>query len=237
MGPTTLHGITTRHPEAFARCDNLREFAYSLDASKPGDGRLLQHVADKYPDYWDRMYRTFKAHGFMTKALAMPEARKARDVFASVSLYPRDGAGKTRNECSLAKAGAAFISTTRAKNFAFSDHLGASYGWSARFAPGEVRAILKTGNGMWLTGAVATPEALAALGAKHGSGDYDLATFEAVQWEDGRILLTARDHLGYGDTWVALLDPGETTLAMLSDHERGEIAAEEAAKAAAWGRE
>jgi hypothetical protein len=235
MENVDLFKYTEQFPAEFAAAKTFAEFAASLDGSKPGTGRLLQHIAAKYPDSWELYYRTIKAHGFVSRALAMPEAKSVRDIFASVSLYPYEIGGKFRSELQYVRAGAAFISGTRAKGFDYFGRLGAIYEWSPKWLErGDKVRSVRSGT-QWLTGAVPTHEVVKAYGAIAGPGEWELATFEAVRRNDGRILIIARSSNGFGNRWLALLDEGETALSMLDDHERGEIAAELEARRAAWG--
>jgi hypothetical protein len=218
-----LWSYAERFPSQWAAAATFAEFAAALDGSKPGPGRLLQHIAATYPDSWENGFQTLKNHGFLSKPLLLPHACKAADIFADVSLYPFATGGRYRHENSYVEAGAAFISALRAPGFAYFGRLGANY------APRNGNPAVAGGLQV-LTGAKPSPAVVAAYG-KAGADDWDLATFEAVQWSDGRILVVARAHNGFGQRWLCLLDAGESALSMLSDHERGEIEAEEARKA------
>lgn len=235
MEHVDLIKYSEQFPAEFAAANSFAEFAASLDGSKPGPGRLLQHIAEKYGDAWDKSFRTIKAHGSSpSRALLMPEAKTVRDLFADVSLYPYETGGKYRDQIQYVRAGAAFISANRASGFAFFGRLGAVYEWSKEWlARGDkVRSV--RGGSQWLTAAIPTQATVDAFGAIAGPGEWELATFEAVEWNDGRILIVARCNNGFGQRWLALLQPGETALSMLDDHERGEIEAERAREAEAY---
>jgi hypothetical protein len=224
-----LFDATERFSAEFAAADTFADFAAALDASKPGIARVIQYQADKYPDNWTRTYRTFKAHGFVAKELLLPEARTVRDIFADVSLYEYQTGGRTRAENPYVRAGAAFISTSRARDFAYFGHLGADYS----LRDGYAKHI--KGGTYWLTGAVPTQAVVSAYGSPTGADEWDISTFEVIRWEDGRQLVTVNCHNGFGTRWLAVLDAGETALSMLDDHERGEIEAEKARQIEAWG--
>lgn len=238
MEPAQFYGITERHAAEFAASATLAEFAASLDASKPGDGRVLQHIVATYPDgYWTSYYETIKAHGcFVSHALLMPHARKVTDLFESVMLAQSVN-GCYRHEVPYVRDGYAFVSAMRAKGFAYFGYLGATYGYSKDWLKRGERlpAILNSGSGNWLTAAKPNAAFIKAYGYAAGSGDYNLATIEAVQWSDGRILILARDNLGFSSRWIAILDAGESAMSMLSEHELGEIAHEESARLAGYG--
>lgn len=163
----------------------------------------------------------------MSRALVMPHAKTVRELFADVSLYPYQMGGY-RSDTEYVKAGACFVMGSRAKGFQFFGRLGATYEWSKEWlARGEKLRSVRGGN-QWLTAAKPTQELVKAYGAKPGSDDWDLSTFEVVDWADGRRLVIGRCHNGFGVRWIALLNAEETALSMLGDHERGEIEAEEA---------
>lgn len=237
MEPADLFKYTQQFSAEFAAADTFADFAASLDSSNPGPGRMLQHIADKYPGAWELCFQTFKTHGFVSKALLCPAARKVRDVFESVSLFPYETGGGFRHESQYVRAGAVFLSQTRCPGFAYFGRLGATYEWASdHLTRGEaIRSV--RGGSQWLTAAVPAESVVSAYGSKPGPDDWSLATIEAVQWADGRILLIARAANHFGERWLALLDAGETALSMLSDHERGEIAAEQERQNAAWGVE
>lgn len=239
MNESEFYGIIERHAEQFAASATLAQFAASLDASKPGDGKVLQWLVAKYPDgYWKQYFATVKAHGFLSKALLMPDARKVTDLFESVMLAPMSG-GIARGRIPYKAQGYAFVSDSRAKGFAYFGYLGAKYGFSAnewhRKAGRRVRAILRTNGPNWLTAAKPSAAMVAAVGVA-GPGDWQSATYEAIQHSNGKILICERDNIGIGSgRWVALLDAGESALSMLGEHELGEIAAEQSAKLAGYG--
>lgn len=234
MEHVDLFKYSEQFPAEFASASTFAEFANKLDASKPGPGRLLQHIAATYPDSWELSFRTIKSHGFVGKALLLPEARKASDIFADVSLYPY-GIGQTnRNDCPMVQAGAAFISALRAKDFAYFGRLGAKYEWSPEWLKRGEKIRRISGGEQWLTGAKPTQAVIDAFGPVTAD-EWGLATFEIVKRDDGRLLVIARCRNGFGERWLALLDAGESALPMLGDHERGEIAAEEARQVEAWG--
>jgi hypothetical protein len=229
-----LFKYTEQFPAEFKAAATFHDFAFSLDASTPGKGRLLQHIAEAYPGTWEKAYQTIKEHGFTGGELALPHARKASDLFAEVSLYEYQTGGRYREQTNYVAAGAAFVSgVSRADGFAYFGRLGAKYEWSPEWlARGE--KIRKVSGGIqYLTAAKPTQAVIDAYGPC-GAGDWDLATFEAVRRDDGRILIVARSHNGFGNRWLALLDAGETANALLGEHERGEIAAEMARQAEAW---
>lgn len=230
MNTADFYRATEQFPQEYASAATFAEFAASLDASKPGIGRLLQHIAAKYPESWEAYFATIKTHGrFLSRSLVMPHARKVTDIWESVGLFPMTG-GCARRDVPHVAAGHAFVSGTRAPGFAYFGYLGAKYGFSAN----GTRAILRTGNGNWLTAAKPN-ESLRKAHIAAGPGEYETATYEAIRQNDGRILICSRDNLGIGSgDWIALLDAGQTALSMLSEHELGEIAAEQAAQAAAW---
>lgn len=229
--------FTEQFPAEFAAASTFAEFAASLDGSKPGPGRLLQHIVEKYgqDSYWSQYFRTIKAHGFVGKALAFPDAKSVRDIFTDVSLYPYETGGLTREQIQYVRAGAAFISDTRAKGFAYFGRLGATYEWSSRWLEKGEKVRSVRGGTQWLTAAIPTHATVKAYGAIAGPGEWELATFEIVRRDDGRQLVVARSTNGFGNTWLALLDAGETALSMLDDHERGEIEAEMQRQRDAWG--
>lgn len=217
-----IFDYTERFPEAFAAAATFAEFAAALDGDKPGPGKLLQNIAAKYPGTWENNFQTIKAHGFTGRELILPHAKRAADLFADVSLYPYEY-GIHRDQVQYVKAGAAFISALRAPGFCYFGRLGASYVRNGK--------QYLSGGQQVLTGARPTQAVIDAYG-NAGPGECDLATFEAIKWEDGRILVTARATNGFGVRWLAILQPGEIALALMSEHERGEIAAEnERAKA------
>lgn len=230
-----LFRATERHPREFAESATLREFAYSLNGSKPGTGRLLQHISDNYGESWELYYRTIKNHGFVNRPLLLPDARKVSDLLESCTLLGTEN-GRYLHETQPAIRKLAFIFATRAKGFAYSGHLGAVYGWSKSWlARGErLRAILRS-NGYYATYGKPTAALVEAYGADAGAGDWNLSTLEAVQWDDGRILIVANCNNGFGRQWVAVLDAGENTLSLLGEHERGEVEADKEARLAAWG--
>lgn len=226
MEPAAFFDYTERFPAEFAASATFADFAASLDASTPGPGRLLQHVATTYPEQWERYYRTIKTHGFVSRSLLLPEARKASDVFADVSLYPYQ-TGIYRDETAYLLAGAAFVSSTRAKDFVYFGRLGAKYEWSRDWLARGERLGSVSGGVQWLTAAKPTAAVVEAFGPVSVE-EWGLSTFEAVQWSDGRTLIIARCNNGFGVQWVAVLDKGETAFSMLGEHERGEIEAERA---------
>lgn len=212
-----LFAITERHPEQFAAAESFEAFARSLDASKPGDGRWLQHIAESYPGQWEPGFQTLKIHGFMNKPLYLPRARKASDIFAHVGLYPMALGGVYRCDIPYVVARAAFVSALRAPGFDYFGRLGADYVRNGK--------PYIAGGQQMLTAAKPSRAVIDAYGDA-GEGDWDLATFEAVRWGDGRTLIIAGTHNGFGRRWLAVLDAGETALSMLSEHELGEIEAE-----------
>lgn len=238
MNASDFFCICERHPEQFAKHETLAAFAASLDASKPGEGKVMQWLVERYPDgYWPGYYTTIKNHGFMSKALAMPHARKVTDIFESVMLAQSVN-GVYRDQIPYKALGYAFVSALRNPDFAYFGYLGAKYGWSKDWLKrGErLRAILRTNGNNWLT--VAKPNAaLRAIVGPAGPGDFQTATYEAIKRPDGRILITERDNTGIGTRWIALLDVGESCLSMLSEHELGEIKAEQAQRLAGYGTE
>ncbi len=214
-------------PAEFAAADSFAAFAAALDGSKPGPGKLLQHIAAKYPGSYERAFQTIKAHGFTGRALLLPHARKAADIFAHVGLYPYETGGLYRHQLQYVQAGAAFVSGHRAKGFDYFGRLGADYVRDGRpYISGGLQV---------LTAAKPTPAVIEAYGHGPGAGEWDLATFEAVRWEDGRTLITLQAVNGFGRDWLCILDAGESAFAMLSEHERGEIEAERARKAEQQG--
>lgn len=215
-----LAAYAEQYPEQFAKAETFSEFAQTLDSSKPGPGRLLQHVASKYPGTWDRAFRTIKRHGFQARELLLPDATKCADIFADVSLYPMNRGGHYRHACHYVAAGAAFISTIRAADFAYFGHLGARYSKNPKTGCGVIK-----GGEMYLTAAKPTNAVIEAFGPV-GSNGWDLATFEVVRRSSGELLVTAHTHDGFGSRWLCILGAGETVIPMLSEHERGEIAAE-----------
>lgn len=209
-------------PNEWAAASTFAEFAAALDGSKPGPGKLLQHIAATCPDSWETGFQTLKIHGFMSRALALPHARKAADIFAHVGLYPCQ-TGVYRDQVQYVEAGAAFISGLRAPGFDYFGRLGANY---VRDGKPYISGGLQV-----LTAAKPTAAVIAACG-NAGAGEWDLATFEAVRWADGRTLICTRSTNGFGTQWLCVLDAGESALSLLSEHERGEIQAEHARKAA-----
>lgn len=234
MEVSQLFRYTEQFPEAFANSATFADFAAALDGSKPGPGKLLQHIAERYPDSWEGAYQTFKAHGFLARPLAMPHARKVGDIFAGVDLYPYE-TGIFRGQVQYVRNGAAFISSLRAPGFAYFGRLGATYEWSPRWLERGEKIRSVRGGTQWLTAATPSVATVAAIGSVCGPGEWDLATFEVIRWQDGRQLVTTRSHNGFGARWLALLDAGESALSMLDDHERGEIEAEQARQVEAWG--
>lgn len=226
--------VTVECSAQFAEHDNFADFAASLDASKPGTGRLLQNIAQKYPNgYWSLYYATIKVHGFVGRALLMPKATKCRDIFADVSLYPYESGGLYRHQIQHVRAGAAYISGRRAPGFEYFGRLGAIYEWSQRWLERGEKIKSIRGGTQWLTGAIPTQATVDAYGAIAGPGEWELGTFEAIKRDDG-ILVTAKCNNGFGSRWLALLDSDECALDMLDDHERGEIEAEIARRDDAW---
>lgn len=237
MEMNDLHGYAQQNAEAFAASDTFAAFAAALDGSKPGPGKLLQSIEARYPGQWERGYQTLKTHGFLSRALLLPTARKASDVFKSVSLYPFGAGGRYREETPYVAAGACFVSEGRARGFAYFGKLGARYAWSPEWLKRGEKIRYVSGGQDWLTGAVPSDALVAAYGAGPGADDWDMATIEAIRWSDGRILITVNCHNGFGSRWVALLDANESVLPMLSDHERGEIEAEYTRQREAWGED
>jgi hypothetical protein len=217
-----MYGHALAHPTEFAAANTFAEFAASLDASKPGSGRLLQHIAERYPDTWEASFQTVKHRPYVARALLLPHVTKASEIFADVSLYPYEIGGKYLHEYRRVQAGAAFISEHRANGFAYFGRLGATYEWSPRHSD-KVRSV--RGGEQWLTAAKPTQAVIDAY-APCGAGEWDLSTFEAVRRDDGYILIIVRCNNGFGDRYLCLLDPDETAMSMLSEHERGEIEAE-----------
>lgn len=236
MEHVDLFRYSEQFAEQFAAANTFVEFAASLDANKPGPGRLLQSIAERYPDSWELSFQTIKEHGFTGGPLLFPKAHKVADIFADVKLYPYATGGKRRDEIDYVRDGYAFVScVTRAKGFAYFGHLGARYDWSPTWLERGEKVRRLQGGQYWLTAAKPTQAVVDAYGSGCGADEWDLATFEAVTREDGRTLIVARANNGFGSRWLALLDVGESALPMLSDHERGEIAAEYEAQREAWG--
>lgn len=235
METVDLFRHTETHAAEFAASDTFAAFAAALDGSKPGTGKLLQHIAVTYPGTWEATYATFKAHGFVGKALLMPHARKVSDLFDDVSLYAYTMGGRTRAETSYVRNGAGFVSHNRAKGFGYFGRLGATYQWAPEHLARGAKVRSVRGGEQWLTGATPNAAVIAAYGAPAGPEDWDISTFEAIRWSDGRILVTVNCHNGFGTRWLAVLDADQSALSMLDDHERGEIEAERARQAEAWG--
>lgn len=222
MEHTDLFKYTEQFPEAFTNAETFDAFAAQLDGSKPGPGKLLQHIAAKYPGSWDASYRTIKKHGFTAKPLLLPEATKARDIFADVGLYPYQ-CGCYRHEVEYVRAGAAFVSGRRADRaakdtgFDYFGRLGASYVRNGK--------PYISGGKQVLTAAKPT-DAVKSVYSDAGAGEWNLASFEAITWEDGRTLITVRATNGFVERWLCILDPGETAFALLPERDRMAIAAE-----------
>lgn len=229
-----FHRYTEQFPEEFAAASSFVEFAKALDASRPGPGRLLQAIAEQYPGSWEPYFQTVKEHGFVLRPLLLPKARTVRDIFASVALYPSQN-GVYRDEVNYVKAGAAYISAMRAPGFDYADRLGATYEWSPKWLKRGEKICSIRGGERWVTAAVPTEEVVATYGSGVGSGEWDLATFEVIRWEDGRHLVCVRSNNGFSSQWLAILDAGETALSMLSEAELSRIAAERQRKLEAWG--
>lgn len=233
MEISDLYEYTQRHPEQFAAANCFDQFAKALDGSKPGTGKLLQHIAAKYPGTWDNAFLTIKNHGYVGKALLLPHARKASDIFAAVKLFAGQG-GVFRHELEHIKQGFAFVSALRSKDFEFFGYLDGVYDWSPDWlARGEkLRRVAKGKHyGTYARPTKAVIDCFGDVGAE----EWDLATFEAIQRDDGRILITVRCNNGFGTRWLALLDAGESALPLLSEKEREQIAAEKQKQIAAWG--
>lgn len=228
-----LFKYSEQFPSEFAAADSFRAFANSLDGSKPGPGKLLQHIAETYPESWELSFQTIKEHGFTGGPLLLPHARTARELFSDVSLYPYATGAHYRDQIDYVRAGAAFVSVLRSKGFAYFGRLGATYEWSPEWLKRGEKIKRVSGGIQYVTAAKPTQAVIDAYGPC-GAGEWDLATFEIVKRDDGRQLVVARANNGFGSRWLALLDPGETATALMSDHERGEIAAEEARQADAW---
>jgi len=234
MEPVDFFKITEKFPAEFAAAKSFAEFAASLDASKPGPGRVLQHIAERYGDeaYMSTYFHTVKAHGFVSRALSLPNVKTVAELFESVSLLPYSIGG---DSCEI--AGMVFVSGLRAKGFDYFGHLGATYDWSPKWLernpPEYIRRVSKPNQ--FLTGAKPSAALVEAWGSYGNDREWSLATVEAIRWEDGRTLICGRSRNGFGTQWLALLNPGETAVSMLSDHERGEIEAEKQAQIAAWG--
>lgn len=235
MEHVDLFRYTEQFPQEFATADTFADFAAALDASKSGPGRLLQSIAERYPERWENAFQTIKHHGFTGRELLMPSAHKVADIFEAVKLYPMQRGGLYRDQVQHTRDGYAFVSALRAKGFAYFGHLGARYDWSPEWLKRGEHIRRLQGGEHYLTGAKPTQAVIDAYGSGCGAGEWDLATFEAIQRDDGRILIVANAHNGFGSRWLALLDAGESALPMLTDHERGEIEAEHAAQREAWG--
>lgn len=217
-------------PKEFEEAKTFSEFAQSLDASKAGSGRLMQHYDT--PNGWIHDYfLTVKNHGFVGGVLIMPEARTIKDLFADVSLYPTKSGGY-RHEEPYIRAGAAYLSVRNDDGFAYHGPLGAKYTTRDDGRGGRIRC--QGAAQRWITCAIPTPALVAAYGKPCGPDDWDLATLEITKWNDGRLLVTARSHNGFGRAWVSILNAGESALTMLDDPEREQIAREIAARDAAW---
>lgn len=230
MEISDLAKYSEQFADEFARATTFHEFAFSLDASKAGAGRLLQHIATKYPDSWESSFQTLKHHGFMMRQLLMPAAHKATDLFEAATLFPFQSGGIRREDVNHLAAGHAFVSALRAPNFCYFGHLSATY---QRIHKGRLTRRISGGQ-MYLTGAKPKPEVVNAYGADVGAGEWNISTFEAITRDDGRILITINCNNGFGHRWLALLDAGETLLSLMGGHERGEIEAEIERKAAVF---
>lgn len=230
MDHAELCAYTAQNPKEFAACETFNEFAAALDGSKPGVGRLLQHIAAKYPGQWDTNYRTIKRHGFTTRGLLLPDATKAADIFAHVALYPYES-GIYRYQVPYVKAKAAFVHANRFNATSINDafdyfgRLGASYVKNGKKHTSGGRQVI--------TAAKPTQAVIDAYGDA-GADDWDLSTFECVQWEDGRILVVARCHNGFGSHWLCILDAGETAIYLMAEDERSKIAKEICAREEAY---
>lgn len=236
MDAAEFHDRLMKRPDAFESCDTLDTYADAIrDTTKPGFSRFLDATLERHSDTWlKRLYATFKAHGFVSRALALPHARKVSDVFSDVSLYDQSsGNGAYRGQSDCERAGARFISTSRAPGFAYFDSIGADYSWSPNWIARGERLRQRSGGKNMLTGCKPSRALVDVMGPL-GTGDFHISSFDAVRWSDGRILIVANRYCGIGSEWVAILDPGETAISMLSEWERGEIEAEQERQNAAW---
>jgi hypothetical protein len=233
MEHVDLFRYSEQFAEQFAAANTFAEFAASLDASKPGPGRLLQHIAEQYPDSWELSFRTIKAHGFVGRELLLREAKAVEDIFAAVSLYEYATGGMYRDQIPYVRDGFAFVSALRCEDFAYFGRLGAIYDWSPDWLKRGEKIRRVHGGTQYLTAAKPTQAVIDAYGPA-GAGEWDLATFEVIKHETN-LLVTVRANNGFGERWLAVLPLGSSALPMMGEHERGEIAAEQARQVEAWG--
>lgn len=231
---------TVQFPKEFEVADSLRDFALAVsggDLDKPGPGKLLAHLADAN-DYWDLYWRTIKAHGSMSKALAFPEAKSIGDIFESAWLAPFLSGGRTAQEDITHRNGGVFISCMRDKDFAFFGTLGGIYEWSPRWLERGENVRSQRSGQSWLTYGKPTAAALKNWGASEAEDlEWGLSAIEAVKWDDGRRLIIGRSRNGFMTRWLAVLPPDQTAMSLLGEHELGEIAAEQVAREEAFGPE
>jgi hypothetical protein len=234
MNESDFFSATELHADEFKAANTLEEFISLIPDNRASwQIGMMKSAIEKYgSEYWGhRYFATIKNHGFMTRALELPNVRKAAELFESVALYPMSTGGRAS---SYAETGAVFISTSgRDNGFAYFGPLGARYDWSPDWLKRGEKVRRQSGGQNWLTGGVPSPALKNCWGACEDP-EWRLSTVEVIKWEDGRFLAVGRARNGFSSRWLAVLDAGESVMPMLSEWERGEIAAEKAAQAAAW---
>lgn len=207
-------------PEQAKRSETLSEFAGNVAGVDVRKGKWLSWIAEQNEDYWNRTFQTFNRCGYTAKTLAFPNARKLSDVFERVDLVEwKPGEDREPGVCSLSCVG-----SRAPKGFGFFGRIGANYVRGGR--------QYLSGGTQYHTQAKWSAQVLDWWKQNVGpiTGDYEPGSCDAIDWGDRGVLIVATYPLILGSRWLALLDPGQSALDMLSEHERGEIRAEEARK-------
>ena len=207
-------------PEQAKRSETLSEFAGNVGGIDVAKGKWLCYIAERNEDYWNRTFQTFKRCGYVAKTLAFPNARKVEDVFERVDLAEhKPGYSRYPGTCFLGCVG-----SRAPKDFGWFGRLGASYVRAGR--------PYLSGGAQYSTQAKWAPAVLEWWRANVGpiAGDYGPTNCEVIDWGERGILIAATFSTILGSRWIAILDKGQSALNMLSEHERGEIRAEEARK-------
>lgn len=167
---------------------------------------------------------------FLYQPLALPNARKASDLFTSAYLCPHIVRGKGQGSYTDAPPNTVFVGGRTRDTFAVSRSMGGrrrvetdKYGMTHRTHYGST---------FFVTYAALTPDVRAwydAYNAKY----FDLSSIEAIDREDG-VLIVAKHAQISGGPWLALLDKGETLESMFDDETRKRLAEDREAERVAF---
>lgn len=209
------------NPDEFARHGTWESFAAEI-----GYGERWQ----KSP-WCAASYRTLKLNPAIKSGhpLIMPEARTFRDLFEVAIYVPAyAGPGNTRTGTPLNNVpGFYSIGGLSAKDLVpMGDAGGKRY---VRIFPDGTCVRGRSGSDFHVTKVKPVPALLSEIGERNK------VYFEAIRWQSGHVLITARINDYTGTDWVALLNPESNIRDIMSAETLAFIEAEKRADADAWG--